>query len=115
MPVDPTFASKFKIKRAGKDKDDLFWAFGKVHGIENIAFLSAEDIVATGGDPMKIQHLVDQINDAEKPLPPVNHDTLVATLNDDLDLLKDTVERIDAKQEINASDKKKLLTMPFFL
>jgi hypothetical protein len=42
LPVDPLFASKFKIKRKGKDKDDIFWSLGKVHGIENIAFLTDE-------------------------------------------------------------------------
>lgn len=40
LPVDPNFASKFKIKREGKDKDDLFWFFGKIHGLENITYLS---------------------------------------------------------------------------
>ena len=28
LPVDPEFASKFKIKRRGKDKDDIFWSLG---------------------------------------------------------------------------------------
>lgn len=42
LPVDPKFASKFRIKRLGKDKDDLFWALGKVHGLENIAYLTEE-------------------------------------------------------------------------
>jgi hypothetical protein len=28
----------FRVKRGGKDRDPLFWNFGKVHGIENIAF-----------------------------------------------------------------------------
>lgn len=44
LPVDPRFASKFKIKRAGKDKDDIFWAIGKIHGLENIAYLTEEQI-----------------------------------------------------------------------
>jgi len=35
--VDPEFSKKFQIKRRGKDKDDLFWMFGKVHGLENVA------------------------------------------------------------------------------
>ena len=35
--VDPEFSRKFQIKRRGKDKDDLFWMFGKVHGLENVA------------------------------------------------------------------------------
>lgn len=28
----------FRVKRAGKDKDPMFWSFGKIHGLENIAF-----------------------------------------------------------------------------
>ena len=28
----------FRIKRQGKDADDIFWNFGKVHGLENIAY-----------------------------------------------------------------------------
>lgn len=52
--VDPAFSSKFKIKRMGKDKDDIFWAFGKIHGLENIALCSLEEVEATGGDPLKL-------------------------------------------------------------
>lgn len=28
----------FRIKRVGKDRDPMFWSFGKIHGLENIAF-----------------------------------------------------------------------------
>jgi hypothetical protein len=28
----------FRVKRAGKDRDPMFWSFGKIHGLENIAF-----------------------------------------------------------------------------
>jgi hypothetical protein len=31
-------ANMFRVKRRGKDKDPFFWSFGKVHGLENIAF-----------------------------------------------------------------------------
>jgi hypothetical protein len=34
----------FKIKRAGKDKDPMFWSFGKVHGLENIAFADPNEV-----------------------------------------------------------------------
>lgn len=47
LPVDPDFASKWRIKRMGKDKDDIFWTLGKVHGIENIAFATDEQLKAT--------------------------------------------------------------------
>lgn len=35
-----------QIKRKGKDKDPYYWAFGKIHGLENIAFASTEDLKA---------------------------------------------------------------------
>ena len=41
----------FRIKRSGKDTDDIFWNFGKIHGLENIAYCSDEDINACGGNP----------------------------------------------------------------
>ncbi len=47
-------ASLFKVKRGGKDRDDLFWSFGKIHGLENIAFADPAEILATGGNPVMI-------------------------------------------------------------
>ena len=49
--VDEKFANRFQIKRRGKDKDDIFWTIGKVHGIENIAYCDYDEVMATGGDP----------------------------------------------------------------
>ena len=53
--VDPNYAKNFKIKRMGKDKDDLFWSFGKIHGLENIAFVDSKELNAAGGDPWRVQ------------------------------------------------------------
>lgn len=50
--VDADFAKKFRIKRNGKDKDSLFWAFGKIHGLENMALLTEEEIKSCKGDPV---------------------------------------------------------------
>jgi hypothetical protein len=33
-------SSKWRIKRTGKDADDMYWMAGKIHGLENIAFLT---------------------------------------------------------------------------
>ncbi len=44
----------FRVKRMGKDKDPLFWSFGKIHGLENIAFVNPEDLKATNGNPVMI-------------------------------------------------------------
>lgn len=53
-PIDAKLASKFRIQRKGKDADDLFWSFGKVHGLENIIFLDEEKAKAAIGDPWKL-------------------------------------------------------------
>jgi hypothetical protein len=42
------------VKRQGQDRDDIFWAFGKVHGLENIAFADPEEVVAAAGNPVKL-------------------------------------------------------------
>jgi len=52
--VDPDYASKFRVKRKGKDKDNIFWQYGKIHGLENIAYLTEEELKSTGGNPMKL-------------------------------------------------------------
>mmetsp|Transcript_34565 Transcript_34565/g.25692 ORF Transcript_34565/g.25692 Transcript_34565/m.25692 type:complete len:90 (-) Transcript_34565:322-591(-) len=45
---------RMRVKRMGADVDDLFWAYGKVHGLENIAFASDEDIKRVDGNPVEI-------------------------------------------------------------
>jgi hypothetical protein len=51
----------FRVKRMGKDRDPLFWSFGKIHGLENIAFADPEEVRATNGNPVSIQRIVDKI------------------------------------------------------
>ena len=51
----------FKVKIGGKDHDPMFWSFGKIHGLENIAFLDPEEVKATDGNPVKIQKLVNKV------------------------------------------------------
>lgn len=93
LPVDPEFASKFQIKRRGRDKDDMFWTFGKVHGLENIAYLTEEQILATGGNPAALQQLVDQVNDSKKPLPPSSHDKVISELHEIMQSYKDVIQK----------------------
>jgi hypothetical protein len=44
----------YQVKRSGKDLDDIFWTFGKVHGLENIAFATPEEIDACKGNPVAL-------------------------------------------------------------
>lgn len=52
--VDEDFSKNFKIKRAGKDKDDIFWNFGKIHGLENIVLCDLEEVKKTLGNPIAL-------------------------------------------------------------
>lgn len=113
--VDPEFARKFQIKRMGKDKDDIFWAIGKIHGLENIGLVDVEEIKKCKGDPMKLQRLVDQVNDAEKPTLPPSYDLLVDTIHDQLEQYQAAIAAFEGKHELASSDKKKLLALPFYL
>ena len=42
--------------------DDFYYTFGKVHGIENIAFVDPDELAATKGNPVAIQRLVNKVD-----------------------------------------------------
>jgi len=52
----------FRVKRAGKDKDPIFFTFGKIHGLENIAFADPQEVLETYGNPVKIQKIVNKVD-----------------------------------------------------
>jgi hypothetical protein len=97
-----------KVKRIGKDLDDIFYSFGKVHGLENMAFLDEETLKATEGNPVKLQ---DAVNNVKHPGPPAtSFDSLV---NKALGALEDYKAEVN-KLPITRSDRSKLLALPFF-
>lgn len=53
--IDERFAKNFRIKRGGKDKNDIFWGLGKIHGLENIALLDEETLKSANNDPWRLQ------------------------------------------------------------
>lgn len=97
-----------KVRRYGKDKDDIFWLFGKIHGLENIAFLSDEELKATGGNPILLQ---DAVNNA-RPQGPIatSFDGLVAGAM----LAANEYKKEVGKLSLYPSDRAKLLALPFF-
>lgn len=113
--IDPEYAKKFKIKRRGKDKDDLFWKFGKIHGLEYIAYCSQEELEACGGDPIALQKLINKKMDEPKPEGPGSFDELVSQMHDQLDDYKQSVLTWKGDKEYNPSDLKKMLSLPFYL
>jgi len=42
----------FRIKRKGADLDPIFWAFGKIHGLENIAFADQDEFMKAASNPI---------------------------------------------------------------
>jgi hypothetical protein len=114
--VDQHFAKNFKIKRMGKDKDDIFWSLGKIHGLENIALCDFEELKATKGDPLKIQALVDKAHDSPRPLPPATFELALEEAYANLEAYKAAVEDFGGKGKVlKASDRKKLLALPFYM
>ena len=52
----------FQVRRLGKDQNDLFYALGKVHGLENIAFVDPEKLKnEVKGNPVRLQRLIDEV------------------------------------------------------
>lgn len=109
--VDQRFSKHFRIGRWGKDQDEIFWQIGKIHGLENIVYLTDEQLAEAGGDPWRLQILINEANDAQKPLPPQNYDQLVLNVQKNLDQYKALIE--SSKHSYYPSDKKKLLGLPF--
>ena len=67
------FGKMFQVKRAGKDRDPMFWSFGKIHGLENLAFADPQEVKATNGNPVKIQKIVDKYNSKPTELDSFEH------------------------------------------
>lgn len=57
--------SKMQIKRLGKDANDMYWVYGKIHGLENVAFLSKEEFDRVSNNPVALQVALDNV---EKPI-----------------------------------------------
>ena len=100
----------------GKDKDDIFWSLGKIHGLENIALCDIDELKATKGDPMKIQALINKAHDAPRPEAPGSFEKALEEAYDSLEAYKSAIENFGGKgKELNTSDRKKLLALPFYL
>lgn len=48
------FENLYRVKPNGRDRDPLFWTFGKIHGLENIAFADPKQLLETEGNPVKL-------------------------------------------------------------
>ena len=64
---------------------------------------------------MALQKLINEANDAPKPEMPGSYEDLLESLYDSLAAYNAAVEKLGGDKELNASDKKKLLALPFYL
>jgi hypothetical protein len=57
----------FQIKRLGRDESDIFWQFGKIHGLENIAFVDLAELSKVNGNPYTLQKLINKVTPQDQP------------------------------------------------
>lgn len=88
---DWTFEQTHTIKRIGpNDTDDLIWMFGKIHGLENIALLSDEQLENIQ-DPITLQRA---INNLHKPMAHASSfEEVLAKTNESLKRYKEEVNK----------------------
>jgi hypothetical protein len=70
---------------------------------------------ATGGDPMAVQRLVNAANDAAKPDGPGSFETAVQELQATLSEYQQSVDDYGGAKVFHSSDRKKLLSLPFYM
>lgn len=47
----------YQVRRLGKDLDDIYWQFGKIHGLENVRYLT-DDQIAKITNPIELQDAI---------------------------------------------------------
>lgn len=102
-------AAKYQIKRFGKDADDFFWTYGKIHGLENICFLSKEEIAACDNNPVKLQIAINNVKIPKGH--PQTYEQRVIEFKNSLDSYKAGID----SQNLTVTDRKKLLALPFYM
>ena len=100
----------FKVKRQGKDANDAFWTFGKIHGLENIAFCDPAELAQVKGNPYKLQQLVNKVTPETVPGFGSHHE-IESKLHQQLAEYKKVVDKMD----LYPSDRKKLMALPFYM
>lgn len=100
----------FRVKRVGLDRNDLFWAFGKLHGLENIGLVDPKKLAECEGNPVMIQELLNAVDPKDQPRYE-SHEHVIAKLEKTLVDYRGHVDNMG----LAASDRKRLLALPFYL
>lgn len=100
---------KMRVRRMGKDRDDIYWYFGKIHGLENIACIDDELLKKAAGDPIMLQKLVNKV---ERGLAkPESFERANSNLNDSMIKFKEAA----GKMGLITSDRKRILALPLYM
>jgi hypothetical protein len=107
VPVRESKYRNKRIKRADRDADDIYWTFGRIHGLENIANIPDNILLSPDMSPEKLQELCAQA----KPNGVQFHtfDDLVSNAMRGLSKYKEVVNNMS----LSRSDRTKLLALPF--
>ena len=108
LPQVDDHYKNMRVKRMEKDADDLYWYFGKIHGLENIAYLTDEQIASTNGNPAALQLLINEVKNTKPPAG--SFDGLISSAMSNMAQYKESIN----KMSLNRSDRTKLLSLPFF-
>lgn len=100
---------KYRIKRTGPDADPHKWLLGKIHGLENLAYLDDETIEACSGNPVKLQMAINNVIIPDSIAP--NYEDMVKKYFESLKNYKNQINKL----QLFPSDRKKMLALPFYL
>jgi hypothetical protein len=98
----------YQVKRLGKDLDEIYWQFGKIHGLENIRFLSDETLRSIG-NPVALQQAINEVAGVRVAGTPEE------SAKDLHEALASYKAKVEAMGQMNPSDRKKLLSLPFYM
>lgn len=98
----------YRVKRVGADADPTFWTLGKIHGLENLAFVDPKRLAECEGNPVAIQKLVNEVNDVKRY---GSHEEMLANMEKNMLEFRENVD----KMSLQSSDRKKLLALPFYM
>lgn len=99
----------YRVKRIGRDENDIHFMFSKIHGLENIKYVEDHILKECAGDPVKLQRA---IYEAKIPQITANsYEELMQNQEEQLKKYKETVNNI----KLVKSDRAKLLALPFYL
>lgn len=87
----------------------MFWNLGKIHGLENLCYLTEEQIKACYGNPIALQHAINNVKISKDQTE--TYEQRVQSYQDSMKAYKEWVNKLN----LSVSDRKKMLALPFYM